>query len=764
MSRLPPELAPRLGLAFLLAAAVVLALATHRPPAALGGAAPVGAFSAARARQHLAWLTAQPRPVGSARLAEVRRELLARLTELGVSPEVQTTELLRAQGAPGAVVAATVHNVLARLPGTEGHHAVLVVGHYDSVPSGPGAADNGAAVAAMLEALRALRTEPPPRHDVLFLFTDAEEAGLLGAEGFLQHPLFAKVAVTLNFEARGTRGPSLLFETTGPQGWLIQRFREVAPHPMGNSLAGELYPYLSADTDLSIFRQAGLAGMNFAFIEGLIHYHTWLDTPEQLDDGSLQHHGENLLALTRALADGETPPREAQGLVYFNPVGDWLVAYPRAWAIPLAVLLLVLEVLTLVGAVRAGRLRIRGLALAVVGTVLSALAAAVLVTLAWRATQNATGLEAFAQGDAHTPAPFQAGLLALALVPFTLARRWGQARVQEEEWGHGARLPWAALAVATAVLLPGASYLFAWPLLLAWLTHLALRRVGERPWAAGLVLAAGGAPLLMLVTSTLYPLLSALGLSLAGVGLLLASLVLGLLAPALAWLIRERWHALAAGAMAAGGVLLVAGALAASPSASRPWPESIAYWLDGDGRRAFWLSHEATHGQWAEQFLGTAPSARRFDEALPWLETEVLYREAPLLPLSPARTLLLEERREGEVRVLTLRVEVPPGAALLQLDLPPMELLEARVGGSPVPGAVLAAGAGLHLDYWQPPPEGLPFFLRVRGGGPVRVRASAVSLGIPTLPESQRRPSTLMAAPYGFGFTDTTVITQTEEL
>ncbi|ADO72627.1 M20/M25/M40 family metallo-hydrolase [Stigmatella aurantiaca] len=766
MSSLPSGLAPRAGLSLLLVGAVAVALATHRPPEALGQDAPPDVFSAARARQHLTWLAQSPRPVGSTRLIEVRRELLSLLAAMRVPAEVQTAEVLRLQGSAGTVLAATVHNIVAHLPGTEGRHAVLVSGHYDSVPSGPGAADDGSAVASMLEALRALRTGPPLKQDVIFLFTDAEEAGLLGAEGFRQHPLFSKVVLALNFEARGTRGPSLLFETTGPQGWLIQRFQETAPHPMGNSLAGEVYPYLGADTDLSIFGRAGVAGMNFAFIEGLIHYHTWLDSPEQLADGSLQHHGENLLTLTRALAAGDAPPRESPGRVYFNPVGAWLVSYPRAWALPLSVLLLVLEVLGTVGGARAGRLRLRGLALAVAGTVSGALAAAVLVTLAWNVTQNATGLDAFAQGDSHSPAPFQAGLLALVFVPFALLRRWGRNRIQDEEWGHGARLPWAVLAVVLTVLCPGASYLFAWPLLLALLIPYALRRGGDTPWKVGLVLTLGGVPLLLLITSTLYPLSSALGLSLAGVSLLLASLVLGLLHPALAWLVQGRWNTVAVGASAVGAVFLLSGAVAAGPRADRPWPESLAYWLDRDGKRAFWLAHEDTHGAWAAQFLGEAPPAKRFDEAMPWLETDVLYHEASLLPLPSARTRRVADDREGDVRTLTLQVDSPPGTAVLRFNLPPLEFLEVRVGQTPLPEAVLTAGRaeGVRIDYWQPPREGLPLTLKVRGEAPVRMRSSTISLNIPTLTESQRRPPSLMAAPFGFGFSDVTVITQTEAL
>ena len=42
-------------------------------------------------------------------------------------------------------------------------------------------------------------------------------------------------------------------------------------------------------TDFSVFKRAGYSGLNFAFIDGLVHYHTLMDSYENLDHGSLQH-------------------------------------------------------------------------------------------------------------------------------------------------------------------------------------------------------------------------------------------------------------------------------------------------------------------------------------------------------------------------------------------------------------------------------------------------------------------------------------------
>jgi len=101
----------------------------------------------------------------------------------------------------------------------------MLVAHYDTVSRSPGAADDGAAVAALLETLRALNAGPPLRNDLIVLITDGEEPGMLGARAFVaEHPWLRDVGVVCNFEARGTRGPSIMFETSSDNGRLIREF------------------------------------------------------------------------------------------------------------------------------------------------------------------------------------------------------------------------------------------------------------------------------------------------------------------------------------------------------------------------------------------------------------------------------------------------------------------------------------------------------------------------------------------------------------
>jgi hypothetical protein len=83
-------------------------------------------------------------------------------------------------------------------------------------------------------------------------------------------------------EANGTHGQSILFESTENNGWLIEAFASRANRPIASSLFDEIYAFLPFNTDLTVYEEAGLPGINFAFIEERPRYHTPLDRPPNL--------------------------------------------------------------------------------------------------------------------------------------------------------------------------------------------------------------------------------------------------------------------------------------------------------------------------------------------------------------------------------------------------------------------------------------------------------------------------------------------------
>ncbi len=291
-----------LGLLGCLFVAVLVwsAVGQLKAPDAVNATASPEQFASGRAMQHLRVIASQPRPTGSASHARVREYIIQTLNALGLKPEVQESTSIR-KGRNNFIAAVRVRNVVARLEGTGAERrAVMLTAHYDSVPTSPGAGDDGAAVAAMLETARVLKSGAPLQNDIVFLFTDAEEMGLLGAKAFVdEHPLAQQVKLVLAFEARGSRGPVFMFETSENNGWLIQEVAKAAPAPFASSLMYDLYKLLPNDTDFTVFKKAGMGGLNFAYIGGAQDYHSARDNLQNLDERSLQHHGSYATALTR---------------------------------------------------------------------------------------------------------------------------------------------------------------------------------------------------------------------------------------------------------------------------------------------------------------------------------------------------------------------------------------------------------------------------------------------------------------------------------
>jgi prepilin-type processing-associated H-X9-DG protein len=153
------------------------------------------------------------------------------------------------------------------------------------------------------------------------LFTDAEEPWLLGAQAFVRDdrldPLDPRRSVVLNLEARGTSGPVLMFQSSSDNMSVIPALASVQ-RPITSSGWEACYQLLPGDTDFTVFRNAGFAGMNFAFFDGSARYHTPEDSPSNLDHASQQHMGSTVLATARHFAGQDLGAPRGGSLTYFT--------------------------------------------------------------------------------------------------------------------------------------------------------------------------------------------------------------------------------------------------------------------------------------------------------------------------------------------------------------------------------------------------------------------------------------------------------------
>lgn len=330
------------------------------PPSPVSNAAPQSDFSSARAMQHLRFIAAEPHPSGSARNRAVRDYLVNELRRLRL--EVQVHSSTESQGSSPNSHSVQIDNIIARIRGTDRGRAVALACHYDSAPLAPGAGDDGAAVAAMVEVARASMHGAPLRNDLMFLLTDAEEAGLLGAKAFASDDALAKtVGVVFNYDGRGCAGPSILMETSPGNGRLVREFCRAAPYRLGASLACEIYTYLPNSTDMTVFKRHEVPGLNFCINKGLAHYHRATDNLENVDEATVQHIGANALALSRHFGNLDLASLRDPDEIFFNPAGMLLVHFPAAWNRPIAFLVIATGIVFIQLTTRRHKLAIRHL-------------------------------------------------------------------------------------------------------------------------------------------------------------------------------------------------------------------------------------------------------------------------------------------------------------------------------------------------------------------------------------------------------------------
>ena len=322
-----------------LAAALLIAVLTLQVPAPVGAGAPATTFSAERAMADVRVIAQRPHPVGSADHARVGALLLQRMAALGLQTSTQTGALSpaavrRLEREGGSAAGVELTNLIGVLPGRDPRlPAVALMAHYDTVPDSAGAADDSAGVAAILEAVRAIRARGPADRTLVVILTDGEELNLDGARAFWGgHPLRDRIGAVVNLEARGGGGRAMMFETGRGNAETIALFARAGGRATGgvssNSLAVFVYEAMPNGTDFTIPKDRGVQGVNLAFIGRPEQYHAPVSTPDALDQGSVQHIGSQALETADALLRAPALPAATANVVYADLFGRLVIGHP----------------------------------------------------------------------------------------------------------------------------------------------------------------------------------------------------------------------------------------------------------------------------------------------------------------------------------------------------------------------------------------------------------------------------------------------------
>jgi hypothetical protein len=766
-----------LSSAVILAAILAASYLGLRPPSFRTDTAPATEFSAVRALAALHRILKDdtPHPIGSAANEAVRGRIVDELTQIGYRPQVQT-----AFECGQFINCATVNNILARLDGTEGDpdssDSVLLSAHYDSVPAGPGDSDDGTGTAAVLEIARALKSLPAPRHSIILLIDDGEEAGLLGARAFVDvHPWAKMVRAAVNLDARGTRGPSLMFETGSANDWAVRLFARTAQRPSSTSIAYALYKMLPNDTDFTTFKAAGYQGLNFAYVGSEPQYHTALDNSANVSLYSLQHHGENALPAITALAnsDLENPPqREA---VFFDVFGRVLVHWPASRSLPIALVVMLLLVAQIAWMIHNHRLSLGEFLWGMVTWLFMIVVTGVLAFIVDRLIHIAGGTPV---DWVAYPIPINAAFWALALTVVTTHALLFTSRASF--WGlwAGTWTWWALIAVLVSWQSPAMSYVALVPAAVAALAGLVatLRRSqmasgmgsGEGVGAAAaaiLPLAAaaivGFAPTLLLYTA------------LGNRGLVVISLLIGFICTPLAPLCSDLrgvpglrglaipWLPILVTALGIFAAIVV-------PAYSAKAPERLNFEFvqDADSGNAQWIVAPDS-GRLPEPIRLAATFRGPVRGALPWDSHTEFVSEAPHLDLAPPTFTILEAAESDGHRNYRTLLRSERGAPYAAILFPPGSGVDSvRVGGQPT--EALSPAIRNYFNGWTiyacptMPAAGVEIAFSVPLGKPVEVSAADQSYGLPPDGAFLAKSRPLTATPSQNG--DVTIVTRRVQL
>ena len=294
-------------------------------------------YSTKRALEKVKVISENPHFIGSSNHKIVGDYLVKELQKMGLETQIQEGTTLSDWGN-----LTKSKNILARIKGSDSSKALLLLSHYDSAPHSysHGASDDASGIATILEGVRAfLENKTSHKNDIIILFSDSEELGLNGAALFVTKSNWAKeVGLVLNFEARGSAGPSyMLMEVNKGNANMVKEFTAANPsYPVSNSLMYSIYKMLPNDTDLTVFREQGkIQGFNFAFIDNHFNYHTAQDDFNHLSPKTMEHQGTYLVPLLNYFANSDlTSLQSSEDYVYFNtPIN--FVSYPFSWVFPM---------------------------------------------------------------------------------------------------------------------------------------------------------------------------------------------------------------------------------------------------------------------------------------------------------------------------------------------------------------------------------------------------------------------------------------------
>lgn len=562
-------------------------------------------FSTLRAFEHVKNIGDEPHYIGSETHNIKRNYIVNALENLNLQVQTQQGFVLNTEG-----VLTAPENIITRLPASDpapNSKALLLLTHYDSaVHSSAGAADAASGVATILEALRAFQASNPSfQNDIIVVFSDGEEVGLTGAELFVkEHPWIDEVGLVLNFESRGSGGPSnMIVETNYGNSDLIALFGKAqGDHPLANSLMYSVYKLLPNDTDSTVFREiADVPSFFFAFIDDHYDYHTALDVPERLDKRSLAHQGDYLMAALDKFSNSDLSDlKSEQDDVYFTITGLGLFHYSFSWVWVIYSITFIAFLALLFLGFKTNSLNRREVFLGFVPWFLSLIIAGLATYFGWQLLLILyPEYDSILQGFTYNGHDYIVFFVALTLFITFMIYQVFDEKLNPKNVMVAPVLTWFVVIFMLNIFLKGAAF-FIIPLIFILVAFFLMIRFQVPSYLFLLILIL---PSLSMIAPFIQFFPVGLGLEMSVISAVFTVLLFGNLIPVFGYFSIKKGVATMALLVAIG--FFIKAHLDAEFTEDRPFPTSLIYMLDEESNTATWNTYDEELDSWTSAYFET---------------------------------------------------------------------------------------------------------------------------------------------------------------
>lgn len=623
--------------------------------------APLSEFSTQRALQKIKIISQKPHYVGSQNHQQVATYLINELTNLGLKPTVQEGFTLTKWGN-----LAKSKNIYATIKGTKNTKSLVLLSHYDSAPHSfsKGASDDASGVATVLEAVRAFlhskaAKNKKNKNDIIILFTDAEELGLNGAALFAtKNKLADKIGLALNFEARGTSGPSyMLMETTNGNSKMVEEFSKAkVRYPVSNSLMYSIYKMLPNDTDLTIFReQKNIQGFNFAFIDNHFNYHTSQDNYQNVNPNSVAHQGSYLVPLLKYFSNADLNSLDsAKDDVYFS-IPFLYLSYSTQWILPILLISIGLFLLFIFIGLGKQIIQSRTIFIGFGKLFLAILLCGGITFIGWKIILAFYPQYAeIQQGFTYNGHFYMYAFLSLSVAICFLIFGSKEKRNPEMSLSIAPIFIWFLLNTVMAFKLEGASFLII-PVLFSVLMLAIFVLTQKRFWFLNCILSL---PAILLIVPLIQMFPVGLGLKILYGSSVLVALTFGLLLPIFGSFLQKKLWSFIFILVSIG--FFIAAHLNSDYTNKQAKPNSLLYSYNSDTKKAFWLSYDKKPDAFTKAYLGENPQDASVLNGMSLFSKYnsqfTLMAKAPIKNLASPTVTFFKDSIAGNQRYLKIKI------------------------------------------------------------------------------------------------------------